>query len=89
MYSSKALHLVPTFSWINKKEFMWILLTTVLSTSLFAWRFVLNEDILFRLTISYQKPFVFSDSVFSSQIFTEKLNLWPKNGLTYVNSIVK
>ena len=53
--------------------------------------FVLNEDtcILFLLTASYQKPFVFSDSVFSSQIFTVKLNLRPKNGLTYANSIVK
>ena len=25
----------------------------------FAWRFILNENILFWLTISYQKPFVF------------------------------
>ena len=25
----------------------------------FAWRFILNENILFRVTISYQKPFVF------------------------------
>ena len=37
--------------------------TTVLSTYLgktyFAWRFILNENILFWLTISYQKPFVF------------------------------
>ena len=35
--------------------------STVLSTSLgktfFAWRFILNENILFWLTISYQKPF--------------------------------
>ena len=37
--------------------------TTVLSTSLgktfFAWRFILNENILFLFTVSYQKPFVF------------------------------
>ena len=61
--------------------------TTVLSTSLgktfFAWRFILNENILFWLTISNQKPFVFSVSVFCSQIFTVKLNLQPKIGLTY------
>ena len=56
---------------------------TVLSTSLgktfFAWRFILNENILFWLTISNQKPFVFSVSVVCSQIFTVKLNLRPKN----------
>ena len=67
--------------------------TTVLSTSLgkmfFAWRNILNENILFWLTISYQKPFVFSVSVFCSQIFTLQLNLWPKIGLTYAFSIVK
>ena len=55
---------------------------TVLSTSLgktfFAWRFILNDDILYRLGISYQKPFVFSVSVFSSQICNLKLNLRPK-----------
>ena len=66
---------------------------TVLSTSLgktfFAWRFILNENILFWLTISYQKPFVFSVSVFCSQICTLKLNLSPKIGLTYAISIVK
>ena len=55
----------------------------------FAWRFILNENNLFWLIISYQKPFVFSISVFCSQIFILKLNLWPKIGLTYVISIVK
>ena len=68
------------------------LITTVLSTSrkdVFAWRFILNENILFWLTISYQKPFVFSVSVFCSQICTLKLNLSPKIGLTYAISIVK
>ena len=68
-------------------------LTTVLSTSsgktFFAWRFILNENILFWLTIFYQKPFVFSVSVFCSQICTLKLNLSPKIGLTYAISIVK
>ena len=68
-------------------------LTTVLSSSLgktfFAWRFILNENILLWLTISYQKPFVFSVSVFCSQICTLKLNLSPKIGLTYAISIVK
>ena len=66
---------------------------TILSTSLgktvFAWRFTLNENILFCLTISYQKPFVFYVSVFCSQIFTQKLKLRPKVGLTYAISIVK
>ena len=61
--------------------------TIVLSTSLrktfFAWRFILNENVMFWLNISYQKPFVFSVSEFYSQIFTLKLNLWPKIGLTY------
>ena len=67
--------------------------STVLSTSLektfFAWRFILNENLLFWPTISYQKPFVFSISVFCSQIFTLKLNLRLKVGLTYAISTVK
>ena len=50
---------------------------TVLSTSLgktfLAWLFILNENLLFWLTISYQKPFVFSFSVLCSQIVTLKL----------------
>ena len=88
------------FRWFKKcssrflvKECTQVLSLTVLSTSLgktfFAWRFILNENILFWLTISYQKPFVFSVSVFCSQIFTLKLNLWPKIGLAYAISIVK
>ena len=60
---------------------------TVLSTSLektfFAWRLTLNKTGLFSLTISYQKPFVFSVTMFFSQIFALKLNLRPKSGLTY------
>ena len=68
-------------------------MTTVLSASLgktfFAWRFILNENLLFGPTISYQKPFVFSISVFCFQIFTLKLNLRLKVGLTYAVSIVK
>ena len=67
--------------------------STVLSTSLgktfFAWRFILNENILFWLTISNQNPFVFSVSVFCSQICTLKLNLRPNIGPTYAISIVK
>ena len=69
------------------------LYTTVLSTSLgktfFAWCFILNENILFWLTISYQKPFVFYVSVFCSKISTQKLKLRPKVGLTYAISTVK
>ena len=52
-----------------------------------AWCFILNENILLWLTISSQKPFVFSVSVFCSQICTLKLNLSPKTGLTYSISI--
>ena len=63
-------------------------LITLLSTSL-GWRFILNENILFWLTISYQEPFVFSVSVFCFQIFTVQLNLRPKIGLTYAISVVK
>ena len=48
--------------------------------------FFLNYFVL--MTISYQKPFVFSVSVFCSQIFTLKLNLRSKIGLTYVIYIV-
>ena len=69
------------------------IVVTVLSTSLrktfFAWRYILNENILFWLTISNQKPFVFSVSVFCSQIWTLKLILRPKIGLIYAISIVK
>ena len=69
------------------------MVTIVLSTSqgkvFFAWGFILNENILFWQTISYQKPFVFSVSVFCSQICTLKFNLSPKIGLTYAISIVK
>ena len=68
-------------------------LSTVLLTSLgktfFAWRFIINENILFWLTISYQKPFVFSVSVFCYRKFTTKLNLRPNIGLTYAISTVK
>ena len=50
-----------------------VFLTTVLSTShgktFFAWRFILNENILFWLTISNQNPFVFSVSVLFSNIY--------------------
>ena len=56
--------------------------TIVLSTSLrktfFAWRFILNENILFWLTISYQKPFVFSVSVFCSRKIYLKIKFMAK-----------
>ena len=35
-----------------------------LGKTVFAWRFILNDNTLFCLTISYQKTFVFSVSVF-------------------------
>ena len=76
----------------NPIKFNWnrpTVLLTSLGKTFFAWCFILNEYILFWLTISYQKPFVFSVSVFCSQIYTLKLNLSPKVGLTYAISIVK
>ena len=81
------------FAQVWRHLFTWCSPVTVLSTFLgkifYAWNFVLNESILFWLFIFYQKPFVFSVSVFCSQIFTVKLNLRPKVGLTYANSIEK
>ena len=56
--------------------------STVLSISLgktfFAWRFILNENILFWLTISYQKPFVLCFCVLFSYIYT-KIKVMAKN----------
>ena len=56
---------------------------------IFGLAFYFKWKILFWMIISYQKPFVFSVSVYCSQIFIIKLNLRPKIGLTYVISIVK
>ena len=53
----------------------------------FAWRFILNYNILLLLTRSYQKPIVGSVSVLCSQNFTMTLNLQPTTGLTYAISI--
>ena len=56
----------------------------------FGWRFIINENILFWLTVSYQKPFVFSVSMFCvlfSNIYP-KLNLRPKVCLPNTISIV-
>ena len=92
MYSScrSAVDMGKLFPWMITYK---VTETTILSTSLgktfFAWRFILNKNILFWLTISYQKPFVFSVSMFCFQIFTLKLNLRSKVGLTYAFSIVK
>ena len=61
----------------------------LLERRFFAWRFILNANILFWLATSCQKPFVFYVSVFCSQVFTQKLKLRPKVGLTYAISIVK
>ena len=55
----------------------------------FSWHFILNENILFWLTIIYQKPFIFSVSEFCSQIFILKLNLCLNISLTYAISIVQ
>ena len=56
--------------------------STVLSTSLgktlFAWPFILNENILFWLTISNQKPFLFCFSVLLSNIYS-KIKFMAKN----------
>ena len=87
------------FSWRSKK---YIYLIYLLSGDIqrhspfdsprkmfFAWCLILNENILFWLTISYQITFVFLFLCFVLQICILKLNLWPKIGLTYAISIVK
>ena len=79
---------------MGKSENIWffinrLLLSLSLGKTFFAWRFISNENLLFWLTISYLKPFVFSISVFCCQIFTLKLNLRLKVVLTYAISIVK
>ena len=58
-----------------------IVLSTFLGKTFFAWRFILNENILFWLTMSYQKPH-------KSYIFTVKLNLRQKICLTYAISFI-
>ena len=69
--------------------FVVVLSFTIFSSSLgktlFVKRFILNENILFWLSKSYQKAFVFFVSVFCSQIFTLKLNLLRKIGLCKYN----
>ena len=55
----------------------------------FCLAFNFKWNVLVWLTISYQKPFVLSVSVFCSQIFTLTLNLLPKNSPTYAISIIK
>ena len=64
------------------------MLSASLEKTLFAWCFILNGIIDFRLTISYQEPFVFTVSLLCFQIFTVKLILRPKMGLTHAISIV-
>ena len=76
----------PNFPFSTARQYV---LSTSLGKTFFAWRFILNVNILFWLTISCQKPFVFYVFVFCSQIFTQKLKLRPKVGLTYAISIVK
>ena len=83
---SSSNFLVVNFSCSNLRT---TILSTALGKTFFAWPFILNENILFWLTISNQKPFVFSVSVFCSQIFTVKFNLRSKIGLIYAISIVK
>ena len=60
------------------------MLSTSLGKTFLAWRFILNENIDFCLTIPYQKPFVFSVSAFSA-LFS---NVYSKMGLTYAISKV-
>ena len=50
-----------------------------LGKTFFAWCFILNRNTLFWLTISYQKPFAVSESMFCSQICTLILNCKVKN----------
>ena len=81
--------LFPYFSNGNINAKISFVLSTSLGKMFLPWRFILDANLLFWLTISYQKPIVFSVSVFCSHIFTQKLNLRPKVGLTYAVSIVK
>ena len=60
-------------------SFMITVLSTSLGKKFFAWRFTLNENILFCLTISYQKPFVFYVSVFCSQNIYTKIKVTTKS----------
>ena len=66
-----------------------IVLSASLGKTFLRWRFLLNENILFWLTILCQKTVAFYVSVFCSQIFTQKLKLRQKVGLAYAISIVK
>ena len=86
----------PLTYWVDvqaDQSLCWLHRSTVLSTSprktVFAWCFILNENILFWLTISYKKTFVVSVSVFCSQIYILKLNLRPNICLTCAISMVK
>ena len=50
----------------------------IIQKDVFSWSFILKENILFWFTVSYQKLFAFSVSLFCSQIFTLKLNYGQK-----------
>ena len=64
------------------------MLSSAFGKMYFIRHFILNGKIDLWLTISYQKQFVVSVPVLSFQIFTAKLILWPKMGLTCAISIV-
>ena len=88
-----ALKIPVNLIWICSKNFV-IALTILSSRQRSESRFllgvfILNENSLFWLTISYQKPFVFSVFVSCNQMCTLKLNLRPKIDLTYAVSTVK
>ena len=68
----------PLKSLWHDRAYQFTVLSTLLGKTVFAWRFILNENILFWLTISYQKPFVFPVSVFCSQVVTLKLKFYSK-----------
>ena len=63
----------------NAQGIMHTVLSTALRKTVFAWRFILNENILFRLNISYQKLFVFSVSVFLFSNIYPKIKFMAKN----------
>ena len=69
--TTTSLHIVSTLS-INHLAWSPTVLSTSFGKTFFAWRFILNENVLFWLTIFNPEPFVFSVSALCFQIFIVK-----------------
>ena len=61
----------------------------ILLKDVFAWRFILNDNVSFWLTISFPEPFVCFYALFSNTVFTVKLILMQKMSLTYAGFLEK